>query len=135
MGATKRFDVTGASENTAAVGVIGNYTHAQLFSDAAGTLPIDNAFLLTAAQNITSVDGMLNVADDAIAIRLGVAGALGLGQLKDSELIAMLDARYPTGATTITIRFGTGINAGTGALTGATSWAHSLDVLKAAVAF
>jgi hypothetical protein len=134
MGAIKKFDVTGASENTLAVGVAATYSHAQLFSDTAGTVPIGNAFLLTTPQP-AAADSLLNILDDAIAIKLGVTTDVALGQLKNAELIAMLDARYPTGVTNITIRFGTGINAGTGALVGGTSWAHTLDAVKAAVAF
>jgi hypothetical protein len=82
---------------------------------------------------ILDAAGMLNIADGAIFVALGVQGSDSTaGQLKNTELIAMLDARYPTGASTVTVRFGTGIS-GT-SLVNPTS-PHTLDAWDAAIAW
>lgn len=132
MGARKNVNVTGASENTAAVGGSGGtYTHAQFFSDAAGTVAIDNPFALD-NQRVVDATGMFAIDDGDLYLTLGVQGSdATVGQLKNTELKAMLDARYPAGATTATVRFGTGATGGT-TLVNPTA-AHSIDAWDAAI--
>ena len=107
MGAYKNIDVSGTSKNTAPASSAAAITHFRIVTS--GDVPKTNFIQLTSGgspvtRNV-ALDGMLNVADAGIVIRLGSQGAAVVNELANTELVAMLDARFPTGASTDKIQW------------------------------
>lgn len=106
MGAKKGIDVSGTTKNTAALtaGADETITGFRLASAGTGGTFLTNYITLkdgsgNPISRTLSADGTLKLDDAGIWLSLGVAGSNVDGQHSDAQLIAGLDAMYPTGAS------------------------------------